>query len=127
MYTTLAIIDPQYYARSIDILTKAEKLSPTDPKILYNLALLYARQGNKPHGVELLKKSLQLKPDYAEALYGLALFTYEDGLNSDSQIADKSKLQAAIDYLEQLLRYDPNHKQAQQKLSEWQTQLKNMN
>lgn len=77
MYITLSQIDPAYLYKAADTMTQAKALSPTDPKILYNLGLIELSLEQTDRGLSHLEESVQLKPDYEPARYQLALAYYE--------------------------------------------------
>jgi len=77
VFYTLSTFESEYLAKSIESLQDAMKLSPTDPKLLYNLGLLYGKSGEVPKALSTIQKALELKPDYEEARNALAIF-YED-------------------------------------------------
>lgn len=79
MYT-LTAVDPKYLDLAIDALLKAQILSPTDPKITYNLGLLYDQKGETEKAISLLNETIILKPDYRDAYIALAYF-YEKEKN----------------------------------------------
>ena len=93
-----APFDPTFIKAAITALEKAGTLSPNDPKILYNLAVLYGQDGNNDRAIELLKKAIDLKRNYRDAYWALHVFYNEIG---QSELA-KSALN------EYLSKVDPN-------------------
>lgn len=87
LFLTLSQIDGQYQTQAVDSLKKAVLLSPTDPKLTYNLSLLYHQINQTLLAVETLEKTIQLKPDYETARYALGLLYLEQNE------ADKARLQ----------------------------------
>jgi len=81
----LAKIDPQCYQEILPSLLQASQLAPTDAKIKYNLALIYASENQINLTVETLEESVQLKPNYEDARYALALFYEQQGRKDDAQ------------------------------------------
>ena len=77
IYYTFSAYDPSFNSAAIGALEKAGSLSPNDPKIYYNLAILYGRAANNDKAIELLKKSIELKPNYHDAYYALYVFYLE--------------------------------------------------
>lgn len=63
----LAFYKVDYLKESLETLALAEKLAPTDPKITYNMGLIYQTLGEDKLAREYLEKTLNLKPDYASA------------------------------------------------------------
>ena len=74
LFFMLGQIDEKYYDDAVDSLERSKFLSPTDPKITYNLALLYDRKGNTPQAIKMLEETIRLKPDYKDAYLALGLF-----------------------------------------------------
>lgn len=66
--------DPQYNKLAIEALEQAGKLSPMDPKISYNLAVLYGRQGENDKAIKVLRDGLVLKPNYRDLYNALYVF-----------------------------------------------------
>ncbi len=77
MYHALSEIDQKYIGDSIQALVKASMLSPTDPKIFYNLGVLYGKVGENQKAITALETATTLKPDYRDPWYALALFYKE--------------------------------------------------
>ncbi|TSC88638.1 MAG: Uncharacterized protein G01um10145_805 [Microgenomates group bacterium Gr01-1014_5] len=66
VFARLSLIDPAYINQAIPPLEEAVRLAPTEPKIHYNLGVLYERKGEKHKAEALFKKALDLKPDYQD-------------------------------------------------------------
>ncbi len=77
VYYALSAVDPALNQAAVQALERAAELSPNDPKIYYNLAILYGRAGDNTHAVAMLKKSKELKPNYRDAYFGLHVFYTE--------------------------------------------------
>jgi len=77
LYYTFSAFDPLLNQAAISALETAQTLSPNDPKIIYNLAILYGRQGENDRAVQLLLKAKTLKPNYRDAYFGLYVFYTE--------------------------------------------------
>lgn len=60
----LSEIDKKYLESSLQTLNQAITLAPTDPKLVYNLGLVYEQLGQKPQAKQAYQKALDLKPDY---------------------------------------------------------------
>jgi len=75
IFLILSRIDHSFYQNTLEVLLKASELAPTDPKILYNLGLVYYQLDQKEKAIETLKKTLDLKPNYQEAKTALDLIT----------------------------------------------------
>lgn len=112
VYYTLASLNPNstvYNEKALASLQIARILAPTDPKITYNIALLYGRLGQNEEAIKTLEEAVRLKSNYQDARYALALFYHE-----------ASKKQEAVGQLEYILKnISPKDKQIQEKLKEW--------
>jgi len=69
-------LDEKYFSDALHALEQAKLLAPTDPKIRYNLGLLYVRINKKGEALKELEETAKLKPDYRDAFYTLA-YLYE--------------------------------------------------
>ncbi|EKD79918.1 MAG: hypothetical protein ACD_40C00260G0002 [uncultured bacterium] len=56
----------------------ARQLAPTDPKLAYNLGLIYTRLGKLDLAEQQFQDAINLKPNYAEPYYALALLYEQD-------------------------------------------------
>lgn len=52
---------------AVQVLTSAEKISPTDPRLPYNLGLIYESFGKTDLARQSFQKSLELKPDFPDS------------------------------------------------------------
>ncbi len=77
IFYALATIDSSYLPQAIDALLHAQTLSPNDPKIVYNLAILYGKLGDTEKAVTNLLEAKRLKPNYKDAYYALYIFYKE--------------------------------------------------
>ena len=105
---TLSELDPTLTNFSLEALAKAWELAPHDPKIAYNIGILYAKLGNNDQAVKTLEKTIELKPDYYEPHWALFLI-YE-------QLGEKEKAKAELNII--LTKIRPGDKEAQKKLEE---------
>ena len=108
LYYSFSAFDPQLNQSAISALEMAQTLSPNDPKIMYNLAILYGRQGNNDHAVALLRQAKILKPDYRDIYFGLYIF-YTEMKQPD---AARAELQYYIDHV------NPDDKDFQDRLKQ---------
>jgi tetratricopeptide (TPR) repeat protein len=106
IYYTFSQIDPQFNQMAIDALNKALALSPNDPKIYYNLAILYGRGGDNNKAISLLEYAKKIKPDYRDAYYALYAF-YTDLKKPDD---------ARQSLEEYLTKVDPNDQEFKDKV-----------
>lgn len=74
VFYELTEINPMYIKQAIEALEIALKLSPTDPKVAYNLGLMYGKDGQDKKAIEALETAAKLKPNYREAYIALALY-----------------------------------------------------
>jgi len=107
IYYTFSAFDPNLNKVAITALEKAATLSPNDPKIYYNLAILYGRDGNNDKALTLLLKAKELKHNYRDAYFGLYVFYNELKKPDDA----KKELQ------EYLNTVDPNDKDFQDRIN----------
>jgi O-antigen ligase len=103
---SFAKLDPQLTQNTIDALKQAAKLAPTDPKISYNLGLIYLQTKQFESAVTTLTETVQLKPDYILARYALSLALEEEGKTTEA----KRELEFIIENI------DPNFQPALEKL-----------
>ncbi|MCJ7826212.1 hypothetical protein MUP56_01180, partial [Patescibacteria group bacterium] len=85
IFYALSPIDPSYLKEAINALEKGLTLSPQDPKMYYNLAILYGQAGLSDKSLEFMKKSIELKPNYRDGYYGLFLLYKEAGMPTEAQ------------------------------------------
>lgn len=77
IYYSFSSFDSEFNNASITALEQAQKLSPNDPKITYNLSILYGRKGDNTKAIDLLKSTINLKPNYRDGFYALWVFYTE--------------------------------------------------
>lgn len=97
---------PEFLDQAIAALDIALQLAPTDPKIIYNKAVLLGHAGKNIEAIELLKNTLIMKPNYKDAFIALSIF-YEE--NNDTEQAVKTIEQA-------LMNVNPNDAELRQRL-----------
>ena len=78
----LAQLRPNYYQLAAQEIEQARQLAPTDPKLAYNLGLIYARLGDNQKAIQQIKDAIQLKKDYPDPYYALTLL-YEETKQTD--------------------------------------------
>lgn len=106
VYIRLSLIDPNYLVAAGYTLMDAIKLAPTDAKLYYNLALVYARTGETELALTTLQKTIELKSNYKEARLAYAIL-----LNEKKETA---KAKEQLEYI--LTKIDPNDALAKQTL-----------
>ena len=77
IYYALSALDETMITPAIQALVQAQILSPRDPKIAYNLAILSGRTNDATKAIEYLKTAIELKPNYRDAYYALFIFYTE--------------------------------------------------
>lgn len=90
VYLTLAANEPRFYANAAAEIEKAVSLAPTDPKLAYNLGLIYTRMDQNDKSANELRRSIELKPNYEPPYYALTLL-YEQ-TNQKSKLPDLMNL-----------------------------------
>ncbi len=106
IFYILSSISSQYLAEARLCLEKARSLSPTDPKISYNLALILAELEQKNEAIALLEETVKLKPDYKDAFLALGIFYQQE----------KNLVKAKEIYNYILERLNPNDQMVKEKL-----------
>jgi len=107
IFLLLSIIDPQFRQPALETFQSAIDLSPTDPKLRYNLALLYNQLGQTGLAEQVFKEALDLKPDYEAVRFNLASL-YEQTNQPDLA---KQHYQYIVDHF-------PSNQTAQEKLNQ---------
>ncbi len=77
IYYALSALDETMITPAIQALTQAQTLSPKDPKIVYNLAILSGRTNDAEKAIQYLETAIKLKPNYRDAYYALFIFYTE--------------------------------------------------
>lgn len=108
VFYTLAQMDEKYNAQTEESLEQAKILSPTDPKVRYNLALIYDKLGKTKEAIEELILTTRLKPDYRDAYYALA-FLYDKN-------KERVKAKEALEFI--ITRIATDDAEAKKKLEE---------
>ncbi len=106
IFYSFSAFDPQFTPAAIETLERALLLSPTDPKIVYNLAILNGRQNDNNKAIEMLQMAIKLKPNYRDAYLALYIFYTEV----------KQPQLARTTLSEYLTKVDPNDKEFQDRL-----------
>ncbi len=106
IFYAFASFDPEFTKAAIEALQRALALSPNDPKITYNIAILYGKLGDNQKAIDALKKTIDLKPNYRDAYAALVIFYKE--------IKQPNLARSTIE--EYLTKVDPNDKDFQEQL-----------
>lgn len=106
-YYVLSIMDPQYEAKTIEVIDETIRRAPTDPKLYYNKALILSQQNKLEDAIKNMLLAIDLKPNYREAKISLG----------DLYIKNKQP-DKAVDELNQVLKMIPNDPDALAKLEE---------
>lgn len=83
---------------AVSYLKKAISLSPKNPKLYYNLGILYSNQKKYHHALECFNYSVKLDKKFADSHYNLANTYYE--------LKNYSK---AIKYYKKTIKLEPNY------------------
>ncbi|MDO8638940.1 MAG: O-antigen ligase family protein [Candidatus Daviesbacteria bacterium] len=67
-YYQLSALNPSFVDKTLKTLDQTIKLSPTDPKLLFNKAIILSASGKKQEAILTLEQTIELKPNYLEAL-----------------------------------------------------------
>ena len=73
IYLTLATLKPEFNEQGALELEAARVLAPTDPKLAYNLGLVYTRLNRPAESEQQFRDAITLKPNYSEPYYALTL------------------------------------------------------
>jgi Flp pilus assembly protein TadD len=106
VYYTISSLEASFNGKAIETLRQALPLSPNDPKIYYNLAILLGREGKNDEAIQALLKAKELKPNYRDSYYALWVFYTED----------KKPAEARAILEEYLTKVDPNDADFKEKL-----------
>lgn len=117
---TLTQIDPKYITPALEAIQKAQSLAPTDAKISYNLALLYAQTGQNQEAINTLTNTVKLKPDYRDAYFALGLLLHQQAVDKNNKVTNTQKEQQAVVAMKFILtRLSADDKGAIDSLKSW--------
>jgi putative inorganic carbon (hco3(-)) transporter len=106
IFVMLSSIDQNHILSGKDVLIEAIDQAPTDPKLHYNLGLIYARTGQKDLALSTLAKTVELKSNYKEARLAYAILLKESG----ESVEAKNQLLYILEFI------DPNDSLTKQTL-----------
>jgi Flp pilus assembly protein TadD len=112
MFIILSQLDETYVNDAVQTLEQAVLLSPTDPKLLYNLGILKSQQGDAVSGLALLEKAVALKPNYVAAATELIRQNWAAG-----------KQETAVTQLKELILYEPASVELENLLASYSAEL----
>lgn len=108
VFLTLSQIDENFVIEAQKTIETALELSPTDPKLVYTLAIIELNNGNTETGQQLVKKTLELKPNYEKARWKASELYEKQG-----------EIQKAIEQLQYIIDYiSLGNEEAKNKISE---------
>lgn len=113
VFVTLSQLNEDFITEAKNTLIEAKKLSPTDPKIIYTLAVIEHTSGETQQALELYQEAIQLKPDY-ERPYLKISEIYESQENYQEAIAPLEHIVNTI---------NPNDQKVLDKIKELQAKL----
>lgn len=99
-YFQLSLIDESFKQKTLDVLNRAIALSPTDPKLLLNKAVILGQFGKQNEAIEALQKAIELKPNYREALLALG--------SEYNKVGEKDKAKKQADIVLKMIPNDPD-------------------
>lgn len=117
---TLSQVNNQYLPLALNAIIKAKELAPNDPKISYNLGLLYGQTGDNKKAIETLQKTIELKKNYKDAYYALGLFYRQMAVDKQGRITNPELAQKASETMHYILtNISSGDAQVKQALKSW--------
>lgn len=104
----LTQINKDFTPAVIEAIQQSIKLAPTDPKLRYNLGIIYGSFEQEDPAIQSFKEAIDLKPNYKDARFALAAHLAEKGLKEEAKIQ--------LEYILQNL--DPSHSPSAKLLEE---------
>ena len=106
VFSTLAQVYPELLEQAQQTAEVALTLSPTDPKLWYQLGMVKIANGQTEAGIQDLQQSVSLRPEYEQAQMHLAQF-----------LATQGRLLEAKEHYEYVLQYlSPQNAEARESL-----------
>lgn len=116
LLATLSLLDEQYLDQAKQTLLTARKLAPTDPKLVYQQALIEQAQHQPQEAIATFQQALNMKSDYHQALYQLAL-AYEQ----------QQQYAQALKQYQQLLNLLPHDQNVENKIKQLEASVSAQN
>jgi putative inorganic carbon (hco3(-)) transporter len=107
-YYDLSLLDSDFNEKLLQTFDATIKLAPTDPKLLYNKAIVLGTLDRNDEAIATLNKAIELKPNYTDAYFALGLFYFDGG--------DHIK---AVENMRSVLKIAPLDTDALDKLNDW--------
>jgi len=107
-YYVISAIKPEYVQKTLDTIDHTITLAPSDPKLLYNKAIILGTIDKNSEAIQTLQKAINLKPNYRDAYYALGLFYF-----------DQKKTTEAVETMNKVLKLIPNDPEALSQLVTW--------
>lgn len=107
IFLILAQLNPVFYEEALKALDAAIEKSPTDPKLVYNQAVIYKTLGKEKDFLSRIQRSLELRPIDESARFSLGEY-YEE---------KKMPNEAKKEYEFILTNINPNNEIVQQKIA----------
>jgi putative inorganic carbon (hco3(-)) transporter len=74
LFYNLSPLDPSFLQEALTSIQTARRLAPTDPKVIYNEAILLGELNRDDEAIATLGEAIKLKSNYRDAAYALAVF-----------------------------------------------------
>ncbi len=105
LFMTLAQLDLEHLEEAKQTLLTAVQLAPTEPKLIFDLAMIELAQQNEAGAIDYLEEAIELKPNYTKARYELALV-----------LEQSNQLESAKQHYQTLLELVPTDQNVQARL-----------
>lgn len=112
LFSTLGSLDNELLEEALTTSLEAIKLSPTDPKLVFNLGLINQAMGDDEQALENYKRAIEMKPDYVQARKYLADFYLQ-----------RLEPMLAFEQLNEVLTYFPDDEETKQKIASISTKV----
>lgn len=112
LFSTLGTLDNQLLEHALSTSLEAMKLSPTDPKLVFNLGLINQAMGNDEKALENYQRAIAMKPNYVQVRKYLADFYLQ-----------RQEPKLAFEQLNEILTYFPDDQEVKQLIASISTQV----